>query len=85
LHDPFNSGPSTQLKLHLHQWPALASHSAKPQLLSMTPSSLQNQYHLDDSYTLPGLSSISGTQLLSALRKDFPEEFTSVMLVFLIS
>lgn len=29
---------------------ALASHSVKPQLLSMTPSYLQNQYHLGDSF-----------------------------------
>ncbi|KAL6057987.1 hypothetical protein STEG23_015855 [Scotinomys teguina] len=31
----------------------MASHSAEPQLLSMTPSCLQNQYHLGDSHTTP--------------------------------
>ena len=45
----------------------------------MTPLCLQNQYHLDDSYTLPTTAAargttlaISGTQLLYALRKHFP-------------
>ena len=46
-------GCELQLKLHLHQWPFLASHSAKLQLLFMTPSCLQNQYHLGDPYMLP--------------------------------
>jgi hypothetical protein len=67
---------------------SLASHSAKSQLFSMIPSCLQNQYHLDDPYTLPSSAAtrgtamvISGTQLLYVLRKHFPEDFTSVMLV----
>jgi hypothetical protein len=38
------------LRLPLHQWPLLASHSVKLQLLSMI-SSCQNQYYLHDSYT----------------------------------
>jgi hypothetical protein len=70
--------------LQLHQWPFLASHSAKPQLLTMTPSCLQNQYHLADFYTLPtaaAAQAISGTKLLCVLRKYFPEDFTSVILV----
>jgi hypothetical protein len=54
----------------------------------MTPSCLETQYHLGDSYTLtspaeargPTLA-ISGIWFLYALRKYFPEEFTSVMLV----
>lgn len=46
-------GHQLQMKLHLHICPSLASHSAKPQLLSMTSSYLQNQYHLGDFYTLP--------------------------------
>ena len=46
-------GLQLQLRLHLHQWPSMASHSAKHQLLFMTPSCLQNQYPLGDSYTLP--------------------------------
>lgn len=39
------------LRLYFHQWPLLTSQGIKPQLLSMIPLSLQNQYHLDDSYT----------------------------------
>jgi hypothetical protein len=81
-------GCELQLKLHLHQWPFLASHSAKLQLLFMTPSCLQNQYHLGDFYILPSSTAAQGTalaitatQLLCALRKYLPEDFTSVMLV----
>lgn len=33
-----------QLRLHLYHWPSMASHNAKPQLLNMTPSCLQNQW-----------------------------------------
>jgi hypothetical protein len=50
----------------------------------MTPSWLQNQYHLGDSYTLPSTAAaqdttlgIFGTQLLCDLRKLIPEDFTS--------
>jgi hypothetical protein len=46
------------------------------------------QYHLDDSYTLPSTAAaqgttmaIFGTQVLCALRRHFPKDFTSVMLV----
>jgi hypothetical protein len=67
-------GFQLQLRLHLHPWPSLDSHSAEPQLLSMTPSCFQNQYHLGDSYTLSSPAAargttlaISGTQLLCAL------------------
>ena len=81
-------GIQLQLRLHVHQWPSMPSHSAEPQLLCVTPSCLQNQYHLDDSYTLPSTAAAQGTtlaisvtQLLCALRKHFPEDFTSVMLV----
>jgi hypothetical protein len=81
-------GHQLQLRLHLLQWPSMTSHSAKPQLFFMTPSCLQNQYHLGDSYTLPSPAAardttlaISGTQLLRAPRKHFPGDFTSVMLV----
>jgi hypothetical protein len=55
----------------------------------MNLSCLQYQYHLCDSYTIPTTAaandttlSISGTQLLGALRKHFPEDFTPVMLFF---
>jgi hypothetical protein len=34
-------GLQLQLRLHLHQWPFMASHSAEPQLLCMTPSCLK--------------------------------------------
>jgi hypothetical protein len=48
------------LRLHLHQWLLLASHSAKPRLLSMTPSCLQNQYYLGDFY-IPNLGCLWNT------------------------
>jgi hypothetical protein len=54
----------------------------------MIPSCLQNQYHLDDSNTLPSTATtlaIFGTQLLYDLRKHFPEGITSIMLVSLIA
>jgi hypothetical protein len=66
----------------------MASYSAEPQPLFITTSRLQNQNHLGDSYTLPSSAAaqsttlaISGTQPLCALRKHFPEDFTSMMLV----
>jgi hypothetical protein len=79
---PSDLGHQLQLRLYLHQWPSMAAYNAKPQLFFMTPSCLHNQYHLSDSYTLlstaaakgPTLA-ISGTQLLCALRKHFPEYF----------
>jgi hypothetical protein len=80
-------GPQLQLRLHLHQWPSMASHSAKPQLLCVTPSCLQNQYYLGNSYTLPGPATaqvqpwLSLEHSLCALRKHFPEDVTSMMLV----
>jgi hypothetical protein len=81
-------GHQLQLRLHLHQWSSMASHSAKPQLLCLTPTCLQNQYHLGDSYTLPSPAAArgttlanSGTQPLCALKKHFPEDVTSMMLV----
>lgn len=52
LRDPFNPGPSTNEAAN-GQRPLLASHRAKAQQLSMTPSCLQNQSHLGDSYTSP--------------------------------
>jgi hypothetical protein len=62
--------------------------STKPQLFFMTPSFLQNQYHLGDSYTLPSTATAWGTtltifgkQLLRILQKHIPEDFTSVMWV----
>uniref|UniRef100_A0A8C6GL60 Uncharacterized protein n=1 Tax=Mus spicilegus TaxID=10103 RepID=A0A8C6GL60_MUSSI len=60
---PFVLGRQLQLRLHLHQWPFMASHSAEPQLLCETPSCLQNQYHLGDPYTLPSPATAQGTTL----------------------
>jgi hypothetical protein len=81
-------GHQLLLRLYFHQQPSIASHSAKPQLHFMIPSYLQSQYHLGDFYTLPSTAAaqgttlaISGTQFLCALRKYFPEDFTSVILV----
>ena len=81
-------GHQLLLSLHLHQWPFLASNSTKPHLLSTTPADLQILYYLGY-YTLPSPAAVPGTaldifetQLLSTLRKHFPEDFTSVMLVF---
>jgi hypothetical protein len=75
-------GCQLQLRVHLHQWPSMASHSTKPQLLFMTPSCIQNQYHLGDSYTLPSIVvawgrtlAISGTQFVCVLRKHFPRDY----------
>ena len=52
------------------------------QLLSMTPSCLQNQHHLSDSYTLPSPAEawgitlvIFGTQFLCAIRKHFSPQW----------
>jgi hypothetical protein len=39
------------------------SHRPEPQLLWMTPSCLQNHYHLSDSYTLPSPATAQGTIL----------------------
>jgi len=81
---PSDLGHELQLRLHLYYWPSMASHSAKPQLLIMTPSGFQTQFHLGDSYTLLSTAAtwgttlaISGTQLLCAPREQFPEDFTS--------
>lgn len=49
-----------QLRMHLYQWPLLASfieiwilsHSTKPQLLSFTTSSFQSEFHVGNPYTL---------------------------------
>ena len=74
--------------IFIQHWSFLSSHIAKPQLFSMFSSYLQNQYHLVTLNTLPSSApapgvtlAISGTQLLCALRKYFPEDFKSVMMV----
>lgn len=46
LHDPFGSGVSTVPEGAPSPWSFLDSHSAKHQLLPMTPSHLQSQYQL---------------------------------------
>ena len=74
-------GRQLQLRLHLHQWPSMASHSAKPQLLCVTPLCLQTQYHLGNSYRLPSPATaqgttwaISGTQPLCS-QKTLPRRY----------
>lgn len=45
------SGLLLHVRMYIHKWPQWTEalpHSAKPQLLSMTTSYLQNQYHLGD-------------------------------------
>ena len=41
------------MRLYFYQWLLLASHNVKPHQLSLTPSLLQNCYHVGDSQTLP--------------------------------
>jgi hypothetical protein len=89
LHDPFSSWPSTTteaapLPMAFHGLSQCQASTALHDLFM-----LQYQYHLGDSYTLPSTAvacgttlSISGTQLLCDLRKHFPEDFTSAMLVY---
>lgn len=69
--------------------PAL-SHSAKPQPLSMTPSCLQNQHPLGDSYTTklscqhkvqPAWLPLDHSCCAPTWRTHFPEGFTSMKLV----
>jgi hypothetical protein len=66
----------------------MASSSAKHQLLFMTPSCLQNHYHLGDSYRLPSTAAAGGTTLAISEHSFFvlsenstQKIFTSVMLV----
>ena len=61
---PLVLGGQLQLRLHLQPLPSLASQSAKPNFLSTSPSYLQKQYHVGDSYTLqcPG-NEAQGTTL----------------------
>lgn len=47
------------VRVYIHQWPLWMEalpHSARPQLLSITNSYLQNQYHPGDSYKLSSLA-----------------------------
>jgi hypothetical protein len=53
LRDPFSPGSSIATEAAPSKWPFMPSLSAQPQLLCMTPSCLQNQYHLGDPYILP--------------------------------
>jgi hypothetical protein len=79
LHDPIS--PELILRLHLHQWPLPASHST----ISCSPWTSATRVTLTHTSSSTGAPqgttlAISGTQLLSALRKHFPNHFTSVML-----
>lgn len=59
-------------------WPFLPSYGAKAQMLTLTSSRLQNQYHVDDSYSLPWFpawdtaSAPSGLELLYADPEETP-------------
>ena len=85
LHDPFSPGSSIATEAAPSP---IASHSAKSQLFFITSSCLQNQYGPGNSYTLQSTVAassttlaISGIQLLCVVRKHFPEDLTSVILV----
>lgn len=78
---------SPAMEADLHQWPLLAPHSAKPQLLFMTPSCLQNQYQWETLTHYQVSLQARGTTLahtnysfyLLTLRKHFSEDFSSVI------
>lgn len=78
---------SPAMEADLHQWPLLAPHNAKPQLLFMTPSCLQNQYqwetltHYQVSLQARGitLAHTNYSFYLLTLRKHFSEDFSSVI------
>jgi hypothetical protein len=79
-------GHQLQLRLHLHQWPFMASHSAEPQLLCVTPSCLQTSttWVTLTHYQVLLQHEVQPWQSLEhrpcALRKHFPD-FTSMILV----
>lgn len=86
LHDPFSPEPSTAPEAASSP---VASHSAKPRLFSMTPSCLQNQYHMRDSQTtkvscpclIQPWPALEFKSVLYTVRKHFPEDVTSEMLI----
>jgi hypothetical protein len=63
LQDSFRPGPSIATEAAPSPMAFHGSHSAERQLLCMTPSCLQNQYHLDDSHTLLSPTVARGTTL----------------------
>jgi hypothetical protein len=74
-------GHQLQLKLHLHQWPSMTSHSLWS-LYTFKTNTTWVTYTLPSTAAAQGSTlAISGTQLLCALRKHFPEDFTSGMLI----
>ena len=77
--NPSVLGCQLQLGLHLHQWPSMASHSAKFQLSSGCLYAFKSTTTLE--IFTHTILAISGTEPLCALSKHFPEDFTSVMLV----
>jgi hypothetical protein len=88
LHDSFSPGPSTSTKAALSPMSFHGLSQCQASAALHDPFMPSNQYHLGDSYTLPSTAAawgttmaISGTQLLCVLRKYFPEDFTSVMLI----
>jgi hypothetical protein len=84
----FNPEPSSATEAAPSQVAFPGFSHTKPQLLSMVLSCLQNQYYLGNSYYQVQLPAGSTTQTplelnfcVLTLRKHFPEDFTSVMLV----
>jgi hypothetical protein len=79
---PSTWGPSTATEVAPSP---MASPSAKPQLQSTIPSCFQNWYHLGDSHTTKFSCQHKVQCLLpledSILRKHFPEDFTSMILL----
>jgi hypothetical protein len=80
-------GHQLQLRVHLHQWPSMASHSAQPQLLCMTLHAFKTSttWVTLTHYQVLLLHEVqlwlSLKHSLCALRKHFPEDVTSTMLV----
>lgn len=84
-----NTGVPISPGFYLQKGLFMAFHWSKPQLFPTTPASLQNQYHLGESFTLQSLSakgttfSCSGPQLqfcVLRVRRHFPDN-SSIMLL----
>ena len=61
---PSSPGPSIAPEAAPSPMASRTSHSVEPQLLFRTPSCPQNQYHLDDTDTLPSPAAAGGTTLV---------------------
>jgi hypothetical protein len=80
-------GCQLQLRLQFYQWSSLGSHNANPQLLFMAPSCFKTSTtwdiltHFQVQLQHKVQPWITLEHSLCALRKHFPENFTSMMLV----